>query len=414
MTSELVTTPVDAAEVCLGDLSQVDLAGIAAGGLEAMVRRLARMEAMLAAFKLRILAEAERSRAAVASGKANVGQWAAAATHADPAVTSRHARLAVGLEERAATQEALTAGELSVEHAEVIVRATAQLPASATAVQRALVEQTLIVEAGSLSPQLLRRRARRALAAIEPDPAAVDAQENSLVVDEETAAWAKTRLTMHDNDDGTVSGHFTVPTLQGHLLRKVLQTISAPRRGRLGASRAQVGDNVGLRKDWDRARGEAFCELLEKLPVDHLSPKTAATIVVTMTEESLRGSMKVAGLDTGAEISAGEARRLLCNAGVIPAVLGGRSVPLDLGRSSRLFSEAQRVAVGLTYQTCAAEGCDRPLAWAELHHRDPWSVGGETNLEDAVPVCHFHHRRIHDPHYGHEYRPHGVRFYPRP
>ena len=73
--------------------------------------------------------------------------------------------------------------------------------------------------------------------------ASVDAHEDQLVADEEAAAREKTRLTLHDNDDGTVTGHFTVPTLHGHLLRKVMETMTAPRRGRLGAAEAQVGAN---------------------------------------------------------------------------------------------------------------------------------------------------------------------------
>lgn len=168
------------------------------------------------------------------------------------------------------------------------------------------------------------------------------------------------------------------------------------------------------RTDWDRARGEAFCELLEHLPTDHLSPKTAATIVVTMTEASLRGALQVAGLDTGAALSAGEARRLLCNARVVPAVLGGASLPLDLGRSARLFNDNQRTALSLVHQTCAADGCERPFAWCELHHKRLWSQGGKTDLADAVPLCHFHHQRIHDPRFECVHRPRGVTFHRRP
>ena len=42
-------------------------------------------------------------------------------------------------------------------------------------------------------------------------------------------------------------------------------------------------------------------------------------------------------------------------------------------------------------------GCDRPYAWCELHHEDPWSHGGRTDLDLAVPLCGYHHRRMHDP-----------------
>ena len=84
-----------------------------------------------------------------------------------------------------------------------------------------------------------------------------------------------------------------------------------------------------------------------------------------------------------------------------PSKLGGGSVPLDLGRQSRFFSEAQRVALATTYDTCAADGCDRPYAWSELHHEEPWGSGGASDLRLAVPLCGDHHRRIHDPRYAH-------------
>jgi hypothetical protein len=82
-------------------------------------------------------------------------------------------------------------------------------------------------------------------------------------------------------------------------------------------------------------------------------------------------------------------------------VLNGPSLPLDLGRADRFFTEAQRVALATRYDTCAATGCDRPYAWSELHHQDPWARGGSTDLHLAVPLCGYHHRRIHDPRYAH-------------
>jgi hypothetical protein len=202
-----------------------------------------------------------------------------------------------------------------------------------------------------------------------------------------------------------------VPTLHGHLLRKILESMTAPRRSRLGASEAQSGPAQGPCTDWDRARGAAFCELVEHLPTDHLHPRTAATLVVTIHDDALRGTLAAGGLDTGDSISSGEARRLACGAGIMPAVLGGRSEVLAPGRQKRLFSEPQRIALGITFKNCAADGCERPYAWCELHHRDPWHQLGRTDLAKADPLCHFHHQRIHDPGFLHRRLPDGsIRF----
>lgn len=410
---DTTTDPVAAVHAELDALARVDFDRLSPRHQAIALTSMNRAESRLAAIKLRAIASADRTQAAAASGFATTGQWAARATNADPGVAQRQVQLSQDLARRTSTQAALTAGDLSPDHAAVIVRADSQLPPGVSAADRAKIEAALIEKARTMPPNLLRRAARRALAEIEPDPQVVDAHEDAIVVDEEAAAQRLTRLTLHDNHDGTVSGHFTVPTMHGHLLKKILETITAPRRGRLGASQAQVGEDVGLRTNWDHARGAAFCELIEHLPTDHLHPRTAATMVVTISEETLRGALAVAHLDTGAELSAGEARRLACGAGILPAVLGGKSLPLDLGRSSRLFTESQRIALGLVHQTCAAEGCDRPVAWCELHHLDPWVLGGATDLANAIPVCHFHHRRIHDSHYEHRVRPEGITFHRR-
>ncbi len=274
-----------------------------------------------------------------------------------------------------------------------------------------------------MDPARLRRAARRALLAAERTAAEADAHEDAELRSEEARAEARVRLTMHDNRDGTITGHFTVPTLAGSVLRKTIQQMASPRRrgpggradrgavreapGRAGGPGSDVvrevcagaADSVGNRSgggvtlaggrgdDWAHRYGQAFVELLEHLDTDRLNGKVAATVVVTIDHERLRQNLGAAHLDTGHDLSASEARRLACSAGLLPAVLGGTSLPLDLGRSNRFFSEAQRVALATTYDECSAEGCDRPYAWCELHHEDPWAAGGATDLHLAVPLA---------------------------
>ncbi len=391
----------------LTEYVEVDVDRMSGAAKAALLQEVVQGESMLASLRLRILASADRSRAAAEVGAASTGQWAARLANDDQAAAQRQVALAQGLERRTITQRALASGGLTPAHAAVIVRADRELPTAVSADDRERVETALVERARSVSPEALRRAARRALAAVEHDVRLVDAHENSLVATEEEAARRRTRLTLHDNADGTVTGHFTVPTVQGHLLRKILEAMTAPRRGRHGSSEAQVGA-VGPRVDQDHARGAAFCELLEHLPTDHLHPRTAATLVVTVELDTLREALRVAHLDTGVTLSAGEVRRLGCNAGIIPAVLGGTPLPLDLGRSTRLFTEAQRTALGLSHRTCAADGCERPFAWCEMHHGRPWSHGGRTDLHEAVPLCHFHHRRVHDQLYEHRREPNGA------
>ncbi len=143
--------------------------------------------------------------------------------------------------------------------------------------------------------------------------------------------------------------------------------------------------------------GSAFQEYIESYPAAAL-PKAGgvnATVVVTMTLEALLGGLKAAQLDTGENITAGEARRLACQAGVIPAVLDGQSKVLDLGRKRRFHSEAQRIVATLEQGGCTAEGCDRPPGMSHLHHPTPWSQGGGTNRDGRL-LCPRHHTLAHD------------------
>jgi hypothetical protein len=88
-------------------------------------------------------------------------------------------------------------------------------------------------------------------------------------------------------------------------------------------------------------------------------------------------------------------------------VLDGKSQPLDLGRTKRLFTPAQRKALALRDRRCRAEGCDTPAAWCEAHHLDPWGTGGRTDLNRGVLLCSFHHHRAHDTRYHSKRMPNG-------
>ena len=383
------------------------------GEYAGLVRECARARARLQALELRLVAAADTAGVAADTGAASTGAWHATVTNTEPAESARQTKLATALDKPnlAGTSSALGAGVVSAAHAAVIAAAVRQLPADLTAEQVAVVEADLLAKARRMNPQQLRKAARRALAAVEADRARVDAAEDTQLRDEEAAARAKTRLALHDNGDGTVSGHFTVPTLAGAILGKIIDQLASPRRARLGATTAQGGEVANpIREDfdWARRRGEAFCSLIERLPTDHLHGKVAASIIVKTDLTTLRGGLAAAGLDTGDVLSAAETRRLACTAGLVPAVLNGGSQPLDLGRAQRFFTEAQRLAGAMSHQTCAADGCDTPYAWTELHHRDPWAHGGPTDLADMVPLCGFHHQRIHDPAYHHRYRPDGA------
>jgi hypothetical protein len=138
-------------------------------------------------------------------------------------------------------------------------------------------------------------------------------------------------------------------------------------------------------------------------------------MTVLIDHDTLLGDLEKAGvLDAGERISPALARRLACEAGILPAVLGGDSQPLDLGRKRRLFTDYQRTALLIRDGgACQAEGCDRTTA-LHAHHRRAWADGGTTDLNNAISLCHWHHMRAHDTAYDTTYLPNGkVQFHRR-
>ncbi|HEX6247071.1 MAG TPA: DUF222 domain-containing protein, partial [Nocardioidaceae bacterium] len=255
-------------------------------------------------------------------------------------------------------------------------------------------EAHLLDLAGEFDATALRRLGRRLFEVVCPE--AADRVEGEKLAEEEQRARRKASLTMRDDGDGTVEGRFRLPRLHAALLKKALEALTSPRR--LGEGRLDPA--TGRKVPYEVLLGQGFMELLE----NHLDPAglpaqggSPFTLVVTVGVDALRTGVGAATLETGERISAGEARRLACRAGIIPMVLDGDSVPLDLGREQRLFDRYQRIALAQRYGGCATEGCDRPPSWVEAHHQDPWHQGGKTDLQDGLPLCPPHHHMADHP-----------------
>ncbi len=126
----------------------------------------------------------------------------------------------------------------------------------------------------------------------------------------------------------------------------------------------------------DISHAQAAADAMVTL-VDHYSscgeaPQYGADrprVLVNIDYDTLLGALGTATLlNTGDRITAREARRLACDAEILPIVMGGESVPLDVGREQRLFTSTLRQLVIRRDQGCAFPGCDRGPAECEVHH----------------------------------------------
>jgi hypothetical protein len=385
--SSTYAEPLEVLARGLDDLATIDPGYRTTGERKELLVGLSRVISRAEAERMRVLAAADDL--AQVTGARSAAHWLAEATRDSIGAVRRLSSLAEALDERwTEVGAALASGAVNVPQAHVIVEALDNLPESLDPETRAKAEAHLIAEAGHYGPRELRRLGHGLLEVIAPEIA--DEAEYQRLLAEEKRSRAQTRLNVRDRGDGTSDLTARIPTPLAHRVRTYLDAYTSPRRNALGDV-----DQLPM----PRRRGEAFCAFLENLPVNRL-PKhggTATNVMVILDLDTLKADCGWAETSTGDRMTAEQARRLACQAGIIPVVLGGKGEILDLGRSKRLFTGPQRKAMAIRDRGCTADGCSIPAAWCEAHHRQPWSRGGKTNLADGKLLCPFHHHRAHDP-----------------
>src|SRR5436305_1144867 len=121
------------------------------------------------------------------------------------------------------------------------------------------------------------------------------------------------------------------------------------------------------------------------------------TVIITMDLEMLEARLRDGWLTlpSGAQISAETARRLACDAQLVPVVLGRNGEMLDIGQADHEFTASQRRAAWVRDQgRCAFPDCHNPPG--QLHHIIWRSRQGPTSVDNAAWLCHYHHRLTHE------------------
>jgi len=154
----------------------------------------------------------------------------------------------------------------------------------------------------------------------------------------------------------------------------------------------------------EQRRADALIAMIHQHQVARQAPSAGGDrprVIVKLDYAMLLAQAAGAGLIADdQEISAGELRRLCCDAGLIPAVLGGPSEILDVGRERRLVTPAIHTALVLRDGGCAFPTCTARPGVCEAHHVVPWRLGGITALSDLVLVCKHHHGIVEPALYG--------------
>lgn len=147
-----------------------------------------------------------------------------------------------------------------------------------------------------------------------------------------------------------------------------------------------------------RRRADALLEIIRRgVSSPGEAPKSdKAQLLVTIGLDDLREGTDGAGVTTTGEVLAPSVvRKLACDAGIIPVILGTDGEILDLGRTVRFFSPGQRKAIWLRDQGCTYPGCTMPPQWCDAHHVNWWSRDGATDMDNAALLCERHHTKVH-------------------
>jgi hypothetical protein len=322
----------------------------------------------------RWLARVDSADATVAECGRSTRSWLVEEQLLNPAEATRRMRLARWLPAYRLTDEALSTGDITAEHALVVLKAMRSVPAElAETTEAALVElaksQPPFVVARALDEVLVR----------------VGAQSSS---DEAyLRRYGERGVHLDDTFGGVGSLSGTVMPETAEKVRLALEAASAscgPDDDRTPAQRRHdgLGEIAGF-----------YLEHAETKDSCGERPRIVVTLDLDTLLERLEDTW--ATLDSGVKLSPAAARRLACDAEIIPASLGSTGEVLDLGRSSRTFNAAIRRAAKLRDGSrCAFPGCRRTIV--ELHHIVWWSRGGRTSLDNAAWLCAFHHWLVHE------------------
>ncbi len=395
-------------ESALDDIAHSSPVFLDPASKRALLLRLVRLESRLAAVRFQAMTVADD--VAAAEGARDVAALLTHHTRGDGRTYRRELALAQALDRRwRRVAAALAAGDLNLAQATVINHALDDLPGGIASEVVDQAEEHLVAEGAHYGPQELRVLGRRILDVVAPEVA--ERTEARQLDAEERRARETTFATFTRLGDGSTRVLLRLPDASATRLRTYLEAFTSPRHqggrqvaGPLGQQapfKQRVPGEVD-RIPVHRRLGQAFCSLLEVLEPTRLPVHggDATTLIVTVPLETLRHDLGTGDLGATDKLSAGELRRLACTAKIIPAVLAGKSEVLDLGRSARLFTPAQRKAMVVRDRECRAHGCTIPATWCEAHHRArPWAQGGRTDLADGILLCSWHHHRAHDPTY---------------
>lgn len=346
-----------------------DLALLTAQELQARVRNLRRLADRVEATFAEATAAFESTEAYRDVGARTAASWLRHNLRMGAGEARRRLKVGQRLKDLPLVQEAFAAGEIGLGHVEVLAAAVDEL--GSDAVHSA--EGSLVELARLNDPYDLREAIRRLKHSLDPD--SVDEKQRKAM---ERRFFSVTPV----GDEYVAKGVLDAET--GAMLAQVLDTLSRPDAG---DERAAGQRRVDALHDLCRSVLDAG------LPQDNGVRPHLSVVVSWGTLVGKLGAVP-AELDGFGTVSTSLVRRLACDAAIARVVIDPDGSPIELGRTARSHSPAQRRGARVRdHGRCRVPGCRSRLV--QLHHVIHWIDGGHTDLDKLVSLRPRHHRNVH-------------------
>lgn len=364
-------TPQDGAQIVL-ELSRLEIAGMDAPAVEAAIAKLGKVRGWVDATEAKLAARAEELQ------KRGSGAGARETLARKGQRSGREARKAA---DRAATLsanpdlgDALADGGISSDHVDALTRAAAPLPDET---KRDLFTDPEVTEAAKN---------------MRPEPFAkfCNTKARKLGEDEGEDKLQKqknaTKLRAWYRKDGMLAIQGEIDPEHGD---RFLNSLEAEMETMSQRDRAPKND---------RTRALALVALAERgLAAGPSTNPSEVVVIDAVTLDSGLHDHTVCETNSGVELPPETVRRIMCDAIVLPTVIrASDGQVLFCGRQVRTANRAQRRALRVMYATCAFDTCGVSFTHCQIHHIVPWHRGGDTDLDNLLPLCSRHHHLVHE------------------
>jgi hypothetical protein len=416
-----------ARDAALAELARLDPTAVDAAALMGQIADLATFISQAQGQLTRLTATLDKTGGAAEAGHKSASAFLRTQCGLAPGRAAAVVATSRGLREMEATEQALHAGVISFDQAQIIVQAAAGLGEAV-----GLAEQVLLDHAPGLDTARLRQFADEV--AYRADPEVAEEREKK--------RWDKRHLSFGLTLDstGVLSGSCG-DAVSYEIVRTAAEAFSPPAGQldtRTAAQRRMDGLVAACKAALDggsAAERHSSAPHITVLVKDETLAQAAAPAAAAQGTGAAPGY--AAGAGTGAQAEAagaagaggapGEvgpaAQPGLAAQAVAPAPLAGAppgqtghgtmltarqvlalccgaqigpirwrdGLPLDVGRTARTEPPGLRRALEARDRGCRWIECGALAAWVTAHHIRPWSKGGATSLGDLALFCHLHH-----------------------